>query len=209
MMLKYLYQVILNFMTIQLPDNLELDNVFWRFSLSLWQQKTAQETLLRLQNAQNLRVNFLLLSMWLGLEKKTIAGHFDFMVQQTDSWHQQVVSPLRLIRKTIPKKAPNPALRPQVQNSELMAEQVEQALLFNCATKLPKVSDKQASNNTLYILTRNLLDYATYHQQSSQENKGSKLTQADLLLLIQACLPTHPSSHISACIETLTSSKKV
>ena len=195
-------------MTIQLPENLELDNAFWRFSLTLWQQKTVQETLLRLQDTQCFRVNFLLFSMWLGLEKKSISEHFGQIIQQTNLWHQQVVEPLRSVRKAISKNSPNPALRPQVQNSELEAEQIEQALLFNCATKLPKFSEKQTSNNTLHLLTRNLLACETHHQQRTQENKGSKLTQADLLLLIQACLPAHPSSHISACIETFASSKR-
>jgi len=211
-----MYRVILNIMMIQLPDNLELDNEFWQFSLALWQKKEVQETLLRLQDKQSFRINLLLFSMWLGLERKIIEEHLELLVQTTKPWHQQVVIPLRTVRQTIPKQLPNPALKPQIQSSELLAEQIEQALLFSCAQKISKkdqkIRDNQTNDNTLYTLTSNLLACSTHHQTSTLpdklKNKSGKLDQSDLLLLIQACLPIHPVSHISACIDSLTAAPK-
>ena len=104
-------------MTIQLPDDLQLDNDFWQFSLSLWQDKKAQEALLRLQDTQHLRINLLLYSMWLGIEKRAITAHLLVTLLATEDWHQQVVEPLRNVRKTLPLLSPIPILKPQVQNS--------------------------------------------------------------------------------------------
>jgi len=206
-------------MTIQLPDNLQLDNDFWQFSLSLWQDKKAQETLLRLQDKQHLRVNLLLYSMWLGIEKKAIANHLIATLEATESWHQQVVAPLRKVRKILPLQPPTTILKPQVQNSELLAEQIEQSLLFNCARKIPattlNASPTQPFNHTLSILIKNLLA-CTVHAQTIkqlktidnlQKKKYSTLSPSDLLLLVQTCLPIHPASHIAACIESLTTSQ--
>jgi uncharacterized protein (TIGR02444 family) len=124
-------------MTTQLPDDLQLDNDFWQFSLSLWQNKKTQEVLLRLQDAQHLRVNLLLFSMWLGIERKSITQYLLTSLETTEIWHQKVVSPLREVRKALPLQSPAPMLKPQVQNSELLAEQIEQSLLYKCAVNIP------------------------------------------------------------------------
>ncbi|MFT6123241.1 MAG: hypothetical protein ACJAWS_002335 [Oleiphilaceae bacterium] len=206
-------------MTTQLPDDLQLNNDFWQFSLSLWRNNKVQEVLLRLQDTQHLRVNLLLFSLWLGIERKSIANHLLSILETTEPWHQQVVTPLRCVRQALPLQSPAPMLKPQVQNSELLAEQVEQALLFNCARKLPAATAKMNTNhppdNTLSILIKNLIACTSHAQTIEQlntiENSKKKnictLSPSDLLLLVQACLPIHPESHISACIESLTTSQ--
>jgi len=201
-------------MTTQLPSDLQLDNDFWKFSLSFWQDKKAQEILLRLQDTQHLRVNLLLFSMWLGIERRNITHHLLSILEATESWHQQVVAPLRQVRKALPLQLPTSTLKPQVQNSELLAEQVEQSLLFNCALKIPVATPKinRPPDNTLSILIKNLLACASHAQSIQQLNtlgnhqnkKFDTLSPSDLLLLVQACLPIHPASHISACIDSLT-----
>jgi len=206
-------------MTTQLPEDLQLDNEFWQFSLSIWQNKKAQETLLRLQDTEHLRVNLLLFSMWLGIEKKSFINHLLVALEVTECWHQQVVGPLRGIRKALPLKSPTPTLKSQVQHSELVAEQIEQSLLFKCALKIPvttpKTSTHNQPNNTLTILINNLLACSGHAQsieqfsrvENHQKKKFDTLSPSDLLLLIQACLPIHSASHISACIESLTTSQ--
>lgn len=206
-------------MTTQLPDDLQLDNDFWQFSLSLWQDKKTQEVLLRLQDTQFLRVNLLLYSMWLGIEKKQFATHLLSTLEATEGWHQQVVEPLRKVRKALPLQSPSPLLKPQVQNSELLAEQIEQSLLFNCARSIPATAlitnSTQSVDNTLAILLKNLLACAAHAQSikqlstmnHNQKKKYNTLSPSDLLLLVQACLPAHPASHISACIDSLTTSQ--
>ena len=206
-------------MMTQLPNDLQLDNDFWQFSLSLWQNKTAQETLLRLQDTQHVRINLLLFSMWLGMEKKHIAPHMTILLETTESWHQQVVGPLRHVRKSLSSLYPTTGLKPQVQSSELFAEQIEQSLLFHNALKIqaiPSTIDKNhSSDNTLTILIENLLASANHPQSMQQldtlENQKNKnidrLNHSDLLLLVQACLPVHPEPHIKACINLLINSQ--
>jgi len=203
-------------MTTQLPEDLQLDNDFWQFSLSIWQNKKTQETLLRLQDTKYLRVNLLLFSMWLGIERKSIDHHILTVLEATEHWHQQVVGPLRSVRKTLPLQPPASKLKPQVQHSELLAEQIEQSLLYKCAHNIPaKTPPHNQPDNTLSILIKNLLA-CTSHAQSIQQlnnvesrlkKKVDTLNPSDLLLLAQACLPKHPASHISACIESITLSQ--
>lgn len=206
-------------MTTQLPNDLQLDNAFWQFSLAFWQNKKAQEALLRLQDNQYLRVNLLLFSMWLGLERKPICDHLQTLIESTENWHQTVVQPLREVRKALPINVSTPTLKPQVQNSELIAEQVEQSILYKCAWNIPAINSKKNAPpppkdtpNTLFILAQNLITCANHAQTvrqltsnvNQQHKKSSTLSTSDLLLLIQTCLPDYPRKHISQCIDILT-----
>ena len=206
-------------MTTQLPNELPLDNDFWQFSLLLWKNKTAQEILLKLQDRDHLRVNLLLFSMWLGIEQKDIHQYILNALETTESWHQKIVTPLRLIRKSLPVELSTATLKPQVQTSELLAEQIEQALLFksalnNQAFAITK-SPHDSSNKTLSILINNLLRCSSHAQsilelnktENRQNTKKSTLCQTDLLLLVQACLPMHSKAQITACLESHTNSK--
>ena len=201
-------------MTIQLPNDLLLDNDFWQFSLSLWQNKKAQAVLLRLQNEHALRVNLLLFSMWLALEKKDINLYILTALKRTESWHQEVVMPLRSVRQTLPSHTPIPSLKPQVQASELLAEQIEQSLLYQCSrsTASPHNMMTNCAKSTLSILVKNILACSLHSQtiaqmdadEVHQNKKFDTVSTSDLLLLVQACLPLHPAAEISACIESLT-----
>lgn len=197
-------------MDIQLPRDLELNNAFWQFSLNLWQQESAQEVLLRLQDTGGYRINWLLFSMWTGIEKKLISEHLDQISRITDNWHHQIVAPLRSVRKAIPDHTSCAALKPQLQTSELQAEQIEQALLFACANTIPKVDSVTSQLNTLQLICQNLVNIAVFNQGSAQmgteprQTKTGQLDESDLLCLVQACLPAHPSAHITAGIEALT-----
>jgi uncharacterized protein (TIGR02444 family) len=205
-------------MTIKLPNDLQLDNDFWQFSLSLWQNENVQKILLTLQDVQHLRINLMLFSMWLGIERKSVTEHIITSLEVTESWHLNIIGPLRNIRKSLPTLPTSTQLKPQVQNSELLAEQIEQSLLFKCAINIPRVTttiNAHHPDNTLTILIKNLLA-STNHAQSIQQlntvehpqNKNiSRLSHSDLLLLVQACLPIHPESHIKACIDSLTHSQ--
>ena len=163
-------------------NSLELDNVFWQFSLKQWRNTKLQQTLLRCQDEQNLRINVLLLCIWLGLEKKPVHEHLDHILKVSEPWHSQVVRPLRQVRKSLPSQSSLAAtqLKKQIQGSELQAEQIEQAILYRSCSSLPHY--EHTDLNTLDILTRNL--------------SASQLSNSDLLLLIQIILPTHPKSYI-------------
>ena len=121
-------------MTVQIPDKLELDNPFWHFSLSLWQNKTLRTLLLRLQDEQGQRINLILFASWLAKQKKEINTELKQLCLVSESWHDNIVSPIREARKKLPKSEVSSALKTHLQKSELLAEQYEQAILFKCST---------------------------------------------------------------------------
>ncbi|WP_231881205.1 DUF2390 domain-containing protein, partial [Oleiphilus sp. HI0123] len=184
----YTYQICSNQMTHSRPsitaisaaemNALSLENEFWLCSLKLWKNKTLQDTLLDLQDAQGFRVNLSLFAMWAGLMKKNITPLLPNINEELDSWHEQVVAPLRQVRKSLPKGA----LRKDVQQNELQAEQVEHALLFKLSQTIPF----EQNGDTIDILIGNLL--------------ASRLPKSHLLLCIRTCLPNCSDSEIQSQI---------
>lgn len=164
-------------------SELQLDNPFWQFSLALWRNKALQEHLLALQNNQDYRVNLLLLAIWLSFEDKDLRPHLNEFIAKTEHWHETVVAPIRLVRQTLPKNLPsqNLTLKSQLQNCELQAEQIEQALLYHASLDLP--ATRQTTYDSLDWLIVNL--------------SASELSESDLLLLLQNCLPTYPTLRIT------------
>lgn len=163
-------------------SSLILDNSFWQFSLKQWKSTSLQQQLLNLQNEQGYRVNILLLSIWLSFERKDIRPHLQNILDKTREWHDQIVTPIRQARQAIPAKLPSPnnALKSQLQNCELQAEQIEQALLFQESMRIPKNDTPELDSLDWLILNLS----------------ASDLSKTDLSLLLQNCLPTHPSHHI-------------
>jgi len=166
---------------------LALDNPFWQFSLQQWNNNALQEILLELQDEQGFRINILLFSIWLAFERKTLHSYLTNIIESTEQWHTQVVHPLRQVRKSLPKILPKPSLKAQIQENELQAEQIEQAILYRCSLSIPKIESSHL--DSLQILTKNL--------------NVSELSKSDLLLLIQACLPAQPLHRIEQCIEAV------
>ena len=162
-------------------NSLTLDNPFWQFSLKQWKNESLQKALLSLQDQHNFKINRLLFAMWLGVENKLLEPHLETLEQETSDWQTQVVEPLRSIRKILAKHH----LKDCVQEAELQAEQIEQALLFKLSEQIPET----VHLNTLYILTHNLF--------------ASRLPESHLLLCIQACLPAYSQAHILSCISEL------
>lgn len=162
-------------------EALQLDNSFWTYSLKLWQNKPLQDTLLQLQDAHEFRINLLLFAMWTGIESKEIKPHLHDIDSCVCNWHEEVVAPLRKVRKSLAKHA----LRAKVQESELQAEQIEQALLFELSHEFPV----NKNDTSLNILISNLL--------------ASRLPKSHLLLCIQACLPAYSKDHIQLHLDNL------
>lgn len=164
-------------------DNLILDNPFWQFSLLQWKNNALQQQLLDLQNIQNYRINFLLLSMWLSFEQKDINPHYTFLMDKSSEWHSNIVEPIRNARKTLSNQNTlhTNALKKQLQACELQAEQIDQALLYHASLEIPKSTRLQF--DSLDWLIANL--------------SASELAKSDLSLLIQNCLPNYPVEHIT------------
>jgi uncharacterized protein (TIGR02444 family) len=125
------------------PDDLQADNHqylndFWRFSLAVYGQPGVAEECLGLQDKFGLNTNLLLFCAWLG--RSGIVATRDDLEGATRSiayWHDHVVRPLRGVRRHMKLHHEDvSALRAHVQRSEIEAEQVEQAMLFDYAQSI-------------------------------------------------------------------------
>ncbi len=112
---------------------------FWNFSLRIYAQPAAKEALLELQNQYGLNVNILLYCCWIALvqQGQLSQPEIKHLSISTHLWHENIVTNLRLLRdKLTNATSALRALREEVLNVELMAEQVEQLLL--AGSVLPK-----------------------------------------------------------------------
>jgi uncharacterized protein (TIGR02444 family) len=116
---------------------LEVDNPFWQFSLHVYRTPGVAEECLEVQDRFGIDVNVVLYAAWLGavrgiaLEAADV-GRIDEAVMV---WSTEVVKQLRAVRrrlKLMPEAGDQEvqALRKRVAETELVSEQLEQALLY-------------------------------------------------------------------------------
>ncbi|WP_417515877.1 TIGR02444 family protein [Marinobacter sp.] len=115
----------------ELPAHVEPDNPLWQFALTFWQQSTAQETCLALQN-EGWSVTRILCAGWLALNGRAYTGIEDAKVTE---WRDRVTGSLRMIRMSLPKaQAPYNGLRTNLASLELESERIELALAWQALT---------------------------------------------------------------------------
>jgi uncharacterized protein (TIGR02444 family) len=119
---------------------IELDNPFWRFSLRVYAAPGVSTECLELQESLGMDVNVVLFAARLGAARGLVlqAADFDRINEAAATWSADVVRPLRAVRqrlKPMPEMAHGDvqALRKRVADTELFAEQIEQALLYRLA----------------------------------------------------------------------------
>ena len=104
---------------------------FWRFSLGFYRQPGVGAACIRLQDEAGVDVNMLLYLLWhAALERKLTRAEVAAIEQRIAPWRDQVVMPLRTIRRAI--KVPPPviaaatveAYRTKIKNVELEAERL-------------------------------------------------------------------------------------
>lgn len=119
---------------------LPLDHPFWHFSLGVYRDKGVQAECLDVQERLGVDVNLLLFCAYLG----TVEGiqltppDLQSIADRVSSWHAEVVRSLRSARRVLKPWAADDtaigpeasALRKHVQNLEIKAEQIEQAILW-------------------------------------------------------------------------------
>jgi uncharacterized protein (TIGR02444 family) len=124
---------------------LSFDNSFWKFSLSVYGVPEVRAECLDLQRRFGIDVNLLLFCAWMGSAHKTALSDQNIAAAEASvsAWHANVVRPLRAARESL---KPMPAmsepavsgLRADIAESELRAEEIEQAVLFALAEALRK-----------------------------------------------------------------------
>ena len=116
---------------------LDLDGPHWRFALALYAQPGAADACLFLQDRFGVDVNILLFAMFAATERgmAITAQDVEGMDTAVRAWRSEAVVPLRTIRRRLKQPLDNvagayaEALRTRVKRIELLAEQIEQALL--------------------------------------------------------------------------------
>ena len=108
----------------------------WQFSLQVYGQPEVEQACLLMQDKLGLDVNLLLACLWVGTSGRGRLGGEELadLEQQVAFWHQEIVEPMRQVRRRLKELARFGgerfvAMRKSVSASELEAEQVEQQML--------------------------------------------------------------------------------
>jgi uncharacterized protein (TIGR02444 family) len=122
-------------------ENSDLDHPFWRYSLSVYSKEGVPAELIALQDTFDIDVNVALFCLWLGraaglqLSDENLVA----MLARCAHWNAETVIPMRGVRRYLksgtavqPIAQRAAALRSQVKRLELLAEQIEQAILYDC-----------------------------------------------------------------------------
>ena len=119
-----------------------MDNPLWDYSLEVYARDGVADALLALQDEFGLDVNMLLYAAWLaarGLQLDT--AHLAPLEARVAPWREQVIRPLRRLRRQWRDYPQAGALRDALKGLELQAEQSQQALMwehFCTAIALPE-----------------------------------------------------------------------
>lgn len=111
-----------------------LDNPLWAFSLAVYPEAGVSEECIALQDQRGIDVNLLLFCAYVGgIRGVTLSA--DDLKEATAAaagWQSGVIRPLREARRALKPIENEPAqrLRGNVKKDELLAEQIEQALLW-------------------------------------------------------------------------------
>lgn len=139
---------------------LPMDNPLWRFSLRVYAVREAAAECLDLQRVHAINVNVLLFCNWIAVSRHIAltAADIGLIESGIHNWHTLAVLPLRDIRDKLKSSTEMQhqdvqAFRRQILASELHAEQIEQALIFQQAARLPM---RQGTGATRDIVTGNI-----------------------------------------------------
>ena len=111
------------------------DNPFWEFSLAVYGRSGAAPACLGLQDRHGLNVNLLLLCCWAGARGHGLTvAEFRDLITVVRPWEEEVVRPLRAVRRwlkaqTLAPAGPAGALREEILARELDGERLEQLIL--------------------------------------------------------------------------------
>jgi uncharacterized protein (TIGR02444 family) len=115
-----------------------LPHPFWNFSLEIYAAEGVSEACLDLQERRRCDVNVLLFCCWLGASGRPTltADRLRSILKASNSWQEEVVRPLRAVRRLLKDRPWSEALpetvdatRRRVADAELAAEHAEQLKL--------------------------------------------------------------------------------
>jgi uncharacterized protein (TIGR02444 family) len=143
-------------------DNSTLDHPFWRFSLSVYSKDGVPQELIALQDTFDIDVNVALFCVWLGASVglQLNEDQLGAILARCKQWNVETVIPMRGVRRYLksgtavqPIAQRAAELRTQVKRLELLAEQIEQAILYDWFVDQKVPSQTGARNNAVENLT--------------------------------------------------------
>ncbi|MEY4880489.1 MAG: hypothetical protein RJB62_1958 [Pseudomonadota bacterium] len=145
-----------------------LDHPFWRYSLAVYGNEGVPAELIALQDAHDIDVNVALFCLWLGHEVglRLTAEQLDSICARCIDWNAETVVPMRGVRRYLksgtavqPVAQRAAELRTQVKRLELLAEQIEQAILYDWfvdSRMYPAGGEREAAEANLTLFMRRL-----------------------------------------------------
>ena len=129
---------------------LTLDNPLWAFSLGIYPEPGVSEECIALQDQRGIYVNVLLLCAYVGGMRGVTLSANDLKAANAaiEGWQGGVIRPLREARRALKpiKNEPAQRLRGNVKKDELLAEQIEQALLWDWCQR--HIEGRQGGNHS-------------------------------------------------------------
>jgi uncharacterized protein (TIGR02444 family) len=162
-------------------EQLESDNAFWRFSLRIYAAPGVAAECLAAQDRFGVDVNRLLFVAWLGVARGIVLDEAGLkrIDEAVADWSAGVVRPLRTARRAL-KQSPDigsrdmQTLRKQIADTELLAEQMEQALLFRLTDDIRQV----AAEPGIAAARGNIATYLAAHGPEAADFAVSSLLSA-------------------------------
>ena len=161
-------------------------NSFWDFSVTVYGREGVAPACLELQERLGLDVNLLLFACWAGCRGRPLSrDETARLVELTEPWQEQVVRPLRGVRRWLKGQdlapaEPAAALRARVKTDELTAEAIQQRLLFETL----EVPEGEGGPETV---AANVLTYLDALGQRARNDDA-----AALAAVIGGCCPDVP-----------------
>lgn len=108
-----------------------MGNPLWEFSLATYRIPALAATCLDLQDRFGMDVNLLLYAAWLAhLNRRLDEHHLRDLDAQLGDWREQVVRPLRALRRQLGGYERAAAVHEELKTLELRAEQEQQEMIY-------------------------------------------------------------------------------
>lgn len=149
----------------------DLNNPFWQYSLKVYAQPGVADTCLQLQDQYGCNVNLLLLAAWVASQGFQLSpSDFVELQERIRGFDQQTIQPLRNLRRQVSQQSALPQewqtdLKQRLLSAELLAEQVEQALLYDASLPCLK---KRGNTSLSNLVQDNLKAYISAVNQPSE-----------------------------------------
>jgi uncharacterized protein (TIGR02444 family) len=127
-----------------------MSNPLWDYSLTIYQRDEVAPSCIALQDAFDIDVNLLLYAAWLAHRKRCLSDdHLAALDACVCDWREQVVKPMRELRRQLRDYSSAAGVRDELKSLELRAEREQQDRMYafhQSAPELPHDDDPLLEN---------------------------------------------------------------